>query len=96
MTEGLTRRRLLRRNAAPPPAPAVAAAIGEVCLARRGIVCRTCGDACPERAIRFPPLLGRAAQPLLSLEACTGCGDCLPVCPVAAIALAAAEAAHAG
>lgn len=95
MSAGLTRRGLLRPGAPPPAAPAVVATIGETCLARRGIVCRSCGDACPERAIRFPPLLGRAALPVLSLEACTGCGDCLPVCPVAAIALPAAETAHA-
>jgi len=95
MSVGLTRRGLLRPGTSSPAAPAVVAAIGEACLAGRGIVCRTCGDACPERAIRFPPLLGRAALPVLSLEACTGCGDCLPMCPVAAIALSAAEAAHA-
>jgi ferredoxin-type protein NapF len=93
MTPGPTRRGLLLGRGA-APSPRAVAVIGESCLAKRGVVCRSCGDVCPERAIRFPPLLGRAAQPLLSAESCIGCGDCLAVCPVAAITLLAAEATH--
>ncbi|HMR33057.1 MAG TPA: 4Fe-4S dicluster domain-containing protein [Geminicoccaceae bacterium] len=95
MSIAATRRGLLLgRSAAPPPAPA--ATIGDACLAFRGVVCRSCGDVCPERAIRFPPQLRRAATPVLDAAVCTGCGDCLPVCPAAAITLAAAETADAG
>lgn len=60
-------------------------AIGEGCLSKAGIECRSCQDACPEAAIRFRPRLGRSAEPLLQTELCTGCGACLAQCPVNAI-----------
>lgn len=62
------------------------AAIGESCFARSGIVCQSCRDACPETAIRFVLRVGGPALPVLSPEACTGCGACIAVCPAAAIA----------
>ncbi|MBO2659009.1 ferredoxin-type protein NapF [Shewanella algae] len=57
------------------------------CLARQGIVCQSCKDACDERAIRFPPLLGATAQPVLDAERCSGCGACVAPCPASAIKL---------
>lgn len=70
------------------------AAIGADCFAGRGIVCQSCGDACPEAAIRFRPRFGGAALPELAPERCSGCGACVASCPAAAIAVGAPEVAH--
>lgn len=73
----------------PPHEPADAwmhrVRLGDSCMARRGVVCRTCGDVCDFRAIRFQLRVGGAAMPLLDLSSCTGCGECIAVCPVQAI-----------
>nr|WP_314741196.1 ferredoxin-type protein NapF [uncultured Haemophilus sp.] len=60
-------------------------AISESCLLQQKIECRSCGDYCPERAIRFRPSLGGIANLQLDLTACNGCGACLSVCPTKAI-----------
>lgn len=65
-------------------------AFGETCLAAHGVVCRSCGEACPAEAIRFVPAPGGIARPFLQNERCTGCGDCLPLCPGTAIRLVGA------
>jgi ferredoxin-type protein NapF len=59
--------------------------ISEGCLSRLGVVCRSCGEACDERAIRFRPKVGGSALPSLEGALCTGCGQCLGRCPVNAI-----------
>lgn len=61
--------------------------VADTCLARRGVECRVCGDACDARALRFVPARGGVAQLQIDTAACTGCGDCLAVCPVAALVL---------
>jgi ferredoxin-type protein NapF len=61
--------------------------VGADCLAAGGVMCRSCGDVCPEGAITFPPLLGRVAQPLLDAGRCTSCGECVVACPVGALAM---------
>jgi NAD-dependent dihydropyrimidine dehydrogenase PreA subunit len=66
------------------------AVISNRCVAFANVVCRSCGDACGEAAIRFSPRLGGAALPEVIAARCTGCGDCVPVCPAGAIAMAAA------
>jgi ferredoxin-type protein NapF len=38
------------------------ALIGDLCLAEAGIVCRSCGEACPDSAIRFRPRVGLPPQ----------------------------------
>jgi ferredoxin-type protein NapF len=84
MTAIATRRSLLLGHPAPSR---VVAVIGDACLARHGVVCRSCGDVCPARAIRFQPIPRATAVPVLDAEACTGCGECIEVCPAAAISL---------
>lgn len=61
--------------------------IEDACLARHGVECRICGDACELRALRFVPTHGSVAEPQLQLSSCTGCGACVAVCPAGAVAL---------
>jgi ferredoxin-type protein NapF len=68
--------------------------IADGCLARLGIVCQSCGDVCPEGAIRFALRRGGPPLPAVEKERCTGCGACLEICPVNAIALLTPEATH--
>ncbi|WP_299016000.1 ferredoxin-type protein NapF [uncultured Photobacterium sp.] len=63
------------------------AEIGQGCLARNHIECRSCGDMCEVQAISFRLQPGGVAQPVLDSEGCTGCGACLSVCPVSAITM---------
>lgn len=66
------------------------ATVAAQCLAHRDVVCRSCGDACGEAAIRFSPRLGGAALPQILEERCTGCGACVPACPAGAVTMATA------
>lgn len=63
------------------------ARIAETCFAQRNVVCRSCGDACGARVIRFRPRLGGAALPEIDANACSGCGACVAPCPAQAIAI---------
>jgi len=69
------------------------ARIGDACLARRGVVCRSCGDRCEARAIRFRLAPRGVAQPELDSGPCTGCGACVAVCPASAITMCEADEA---
>lgn len=62
------------------------ARIDERCLARAGVVCQSCRDACASHAIRFVPT-GTPTAPRLDLDRCSGCGACVSACPVDALAL---------
>jgi ferredoxin-type protein NapF len=68
---------------------ALRASIGAGCLARNRIVCRSCGERCEARAIRFTAAAGSAGEPVVDEARCTGCGACVAVCPVSAIEVAA-------
>ncbi|HEY6815314.1 MAG TPA: ferredoxin-type protein NapF, partial [Croceibacterium sp.] len=68
------------------------AAVSAGCLARNGVTCFACRDACGESAIRFRPALG-GAVPEIDAARCTGCGACVGPCPVTAISLSARVAA---
>ena len=59
--------------------------IGAGCIAYNGVVCRSCGEQCEERAISFRLVVGGAAHPRLESGACSGCGACFAPCPVGAI-----------
>lgn len=61
--------------------------VGQSCLAFSQVVCRTCGEHCPESAIRFPPVFGGVARPAVNPAQCTGCGMCFAPCPNEAIEL---------
>lgn len=58
------------------------------CLNTKGVVCRSCGDRCVERAIRFRPQLGGKYTLEFDSDACTGCGACVAPCPVQAVTIA--------
>lgn len=61
------------------------ASIGKDCLALRAVVCRTCGEWCEWRAIRFELKPGGVAIPHLDISQCNGCGACVKPCPTRAI-----------
>ncbi|GAB6044299.1 ferredoxin-type protein NapF [Endothiovibrio diazotrophicus] len=67
------------------------AVVDDRCLALRGVVCRSCGERCPEGAITFRMVVGGAALPQLELAACSGCGACVAPCPVGAVAIRRSE-----
>ncbi|RJF94117.1 ferredoxin-type protein NapF [Sphingomonas cavernae] len=75
------------------PAWRLKAGIASTCLAKNGVTCFSCRDACGEMAIRFRPAQGGAA-PELDTDRCTGCGACVGICPVSAISLARPENPH--
>ncbi|WP_307236519.1 ferredoxin-type protein NapF [Pararhizobium capsulatum] len=61
------------------------AVIASGCLAKQDVACQSCGESCPEQAIRFRPRLGGPFVPEFNEQICTGCGACMQVCPVGAI-----------
>jgi len=65
------------------------ALIGDRCLAHQGVVCRSCGEVCDQRAIRFQLRVGGAAMAQLDSARCDGCGSCIAPCPTAAITMVA-------
>lgn len=67
--------------------------IGEDCLPKQQVVCRTCAEMCDAGAIRFSPRLGGVSEPVVDADRCTGCGDCLAPCPTQALQLRRAELA---
>jgi len=61
------------------------ASINDECFSARGIVCRSCGEICESRAIKFSPGISGITQVILNTAACNGCGECVHVCPAGAI-----------
>ncbi|MCP4126472.1 MAG: 4Fe-4S dicluster domain-containing protein, partial [Gammaproteobacteria bacterium] len=60
------------------------------CLSINAVICRSCGEACDQEAIKFKLEVGGIARPLLDLEKCNGCGECFTVCPDNSVQIAAA------
>ena len=77
-----------RLQALPGAAEAHIVAISDECLARAGVFCMSCRDACAEQAIRFRPRVGGPFLPEVIESACSGCGACIAICPTNAITLA--------
>ena len=71
------------------------ALISDACLARQGVTCMSCRDACPEEAIRFAPRAGGPFLPVLNADLCNGCGACIAPCPSTAITARPKEHSHA-
>ena len=65
------------------------------CLAARGTFCRSCGEQCEPKAMRFQLLPGGRSLPLIDDERCNACGDCVRVCPAQALSLQVVETAAA-
>jgi ferredoxin-type protein NapF len=69
------------------PAWELEVSITQACLSLQGVVCRSCGDACDNAAIRFQLQTGGRAQPQVVEQHCNGCGECFAVCPKRAITI---------
>jgi len=67
------------------PAWRIRPRIGDACLSRQGVTCRSCADVCDQRAMRFAPRLGGRADPIVDNARCNGCGACMATCPNNAI-----------
>lgn len=82
----------LKKTGTVPPWTVTAAIDPDVCIAWKGVECRSCFDPCEPRAVRLSPRLGGVSIPTLDNELCTGCGACLAVCPVSAVDMLPAQA----
>lgn len=69
----------------------LAATFKNNCLSENGVVCRSCGDVCETRAIRFKLVVGGAAMIEMNSLQCNGCGECVSLCPVGAIEMKAVD-----
>lgn len=70
---------------------ALRARVGDACLTRQNVVCRSCGDHCEVEAIRFTPRLGAVAEPFVDAAICNGCGACVASCPTRALTVTASK-----
>jgi ferredoxin-type protein NapF len=66
--------------------------ITERCVARSGVECRSCQDACETQAITFRPTAQGISFPQLNRSACNACGGCIAGCPVSALTMRHADA----
>lgn len=61
--------------------------VSDQCLTLKGVVCRSCGEACDPEAITFNWGSASAggsrgiATPIVDNDLCSGCGACISICP---------------
>lgn len=79
--------RALDSNAVTPAWHSYARVNEDECLATLGVVCRSCEDACGDRAIHVRPHGGSVPTPGVDNDRCSGCGACVSICPNLAIKL---------
>ena len=79
--------RALLKNDIKSPWTIKASIDNDICIAHKGVECRSCYDPCEARAIMMPPRLGGISIPVISTNSCTGCGACFSVCPVDAVTI---------
>ena len=82
----------LKKNSGAPPWTLFAAIDPDVCIAWKGVECRSCFDPCEAHAIQLSPQLGGVSIPTIEIELCSGCGACFAVCPVSAVGIQPAQA----
>lgn len=63
------------------------AALGDTCLLRNGVFCRSCTDTCDYDALHFNLRARPIGAIAVDSESCTGCGACVSICPVDAVTL---------
>lgn len=61
--------------------------IDDNCFSERGVICRSCGEVCPARAIRFKQVVGGITHVMIDFDHCNGCGECVGICPAHAISI---------
>jgi ferredoxin-type protein NapF len=62
----------------------VKALVSDRCVNRQGVLCRECGSACSDQAIRFA-VTAQGVLAEVDEAVCTGCGACYRACPKRAI-----------
>lgn len=63
------------------------AIISNECFSERGVICRSCGEACEIQAIHFQQVVGGVTHVLMNTDNCNGCGECVSICPADAITI---------
>lgn len=66
--------------------------INDQCLARQGVVCRSCSESCEPEAIVFNWHSSNEHQrgvaiPSVNNDLCNGCGACISICPTDALTM---------
>lgn len=75
----------LRKEVQPPFD--LLAAIDQNCFSERGVICRSCGEVCHARAIRFQQVVGGVTHVMIDFDTCNGCGECVSICPAESITM---------
>jgi ferredoxin-type protein NapF len=63
------------------------AVINNECFSERGVICRSCGEACEIQAIHFKQVVGGVTHVVMNTDSCNGCGECVSICPANAITI---------
>lgn len=63
------------------------------CLHHSGVSCQLCTDSCPYDALSLDLSYRPHGRPVVTAEACVGCGACVEICPADAVRIAGREKA---